>query len=84
MVLLFVNLFVLLSVFAFNRNIYLNEVYISVKLSMDRTSLIKGHLEMCVLSILSKKKSYGYEIMKELEVYNLKLKRSRKYLPHFN
>ncbi|MES9750449.1 PadR family transcriptional regulator, partial [Bacillus wiedmannii] len=26
---------------------------------MDRTSLIKGHLEMCVLSILSKKKSYG-------------------------
>ncbi|WP_077618414.1 PadR family transcriptional regulator [Bacillus sinesaloumensis] len=41
---------------------------------MDRTSLIKGHLEMCVLSILSKKKSYGYEIMKELEVHNLKLK----------
>ncbi|WP_460014871.1 PadR family transcriptional regulator [Lysinibacillus sp. CTST325] len=41
---------------------------------MDRTSLIKGHLEMCVLSILSKKKSYGYEIMKELEKYNLKLK----------
>ncbi|MED0889659.1 PadR family transcriptional regulator, partial [Bacillus mycoides] len=23
---------------------------------MDKTSLIKGHLEMCVLSILSKKK----------------------------
>ncbi|WP_062745315.1 PadR family transcriptional regulator [Shouchella tritolerans] len=41
---------------------------------MDRTSLIKGHLEMCVLSILSKEKSYGYEIMKELEKYNLKLK----------
>ncbi|MGE7625191.1 PadR family transcriptional regulator [Viridibacillus sp. NPDC096237] len=41
---------------------------------MDRTSLIKGHLEMCVLSILSKKKSYGYEIMKELEEHNLKLK----------
>lgn len=41
---------------------------------MDRTSLIKGHLEMCVLSILSKKKSYGYEIMKELEKHNLKLK----------
>ncbi len=41
---------------------------------MNKTSLIKGHLEMCVLSILSKKKSYGYEIMKELEVYNLKLK----------
>ncbi|WP_205167949.1 PadR family transcriptional regulator [Bacillus pakistanensis] len=41
---------------------------------MDRTSLIKGHLEMCVLSILSKKKSYGYEIMKELETHNLKLK----------
>lgn len=41
---------------------------------MDKTSLIKGHLEMCVLSILSKKKSYGYEIMKELEVHNLKLK----------
>ncbi|MXQ54394.1 PadR family transcriptional regulator [Shimazuella alba] len=41
---------------------------------MDRTSLIKGHLEMCVLSILTKKKSYGYEIMKELETHNLKLK----------
>ncbi|MBU5214831.1 PadR family transcriptional regulator [Heyndrickxia oleronia] len=41
---------------------------------MDRTSLIKGHLEMCVLSILSKNKSYGYEIMKELEKHNLKLK----------
>ncbi|MED4531184.1 PadR family transcriptional regulator [Metabacillus fastidiosus] len=41
---------------------------------MDRTSLIKGHLEMCVLSILSRGKSYGYEIMKELEKYNLKLK----------
>jgi PadR family transcriptional regulator, regulatory protein PadR len=41
---------------------------------MDRTSLIKGHLEMCVLSILSKEKSYGYEIMKKLEKHNLKLK----------
>ncbi|MGE8203354.1 PadR family transcriptional regulator [Heyndrickxia sp. NPDC080065] len=41
---------------------------------MDRTSLIKGHLEMCVLSILSKEKSYGYEIMKELEEHNIKLK----------
>ncbi|MGG3889947.1 PadR family transcriptional regulator [Metabacillus fastidiosus] len=41
---------------------------------MDRTSLIKGHLEMCVLSILSRGKNYGYEIMKELEKYNLKLK----------
>ncbi|THE13032.1 PadR family transcriptional regulator [Bacillus timonensis] len=41
---------------------------------MDRTSLIKGHLEMCVLSILSRQKSYGYEIMKELEKHNLKLK----------
>lgn len=41
---------------------------------MDRTSLIKGHLEMCVLSILSREKSYGYEIMKELEEHNLKLK----------
>ncbi|TPE70061.1 PadR family transcriptional regulator [Halalkalibacterium halodurans] len=41
---------------------------------MDNTSLIKGHLEMCVLSILSKKKSYGYEIMKELERHNLRLK----------
>ncbi|BAB04436.1 BH0717 [Halalkalibacterium halodurans C-125] len=29
---------------------------------------------MCVLSILSKKKSYGYEIMKELEKHNLRLK----------
>lgn len=41
---------------------------------MDRTSLIKGHLEMCVLSILLKEKSYGYEIMKELDKHNLKLK----------
>ena len=41
---------------------------------MDRTSLIKGHLEMCVLSILSKGKSYGYEIMKKKKKYNLKLK----------
>jgi PadR family transcriptional regulator, regulatory protein PadR len=41
---------------------------------MDKTSLIKGHLEMCVLSILSNGKSYGYEIMKELEKHNLKLK----------
>ncbi|WP_369899465.1 PadR family transcriptional regulator [Bacillus manliponensis] len=41
---------------------------------MDRTSLIKGHLEMCVLSILSRGKSYGYEIMKELDEHNLKLK----------
>ncbi|WLR43083.1 PadR family transcriptional regulator [Bacillus carboniphilus] len=41
---------------------------------MDRTSLIKGHLEMCVLAILSNKKSYGYEIMKELEEHQLKLK----------
>ncbi|MBA4536059.1 PadR family transcriptional regulator [Bacillus aquiflavi] len=41
---------------------------------MERTSLIKGHLEMCVLSILSRGKSYGYEMMKELEKYNLKLK----------
>lgn len=36
--------------------------------------MIKGHLEMFVLSILSKGKSYGYEIMKELEEHNLKLK----------
>lgn len=41
---------------------------------MNRTSLIKGHLEMCVLSILSTKKSYGYEIMKELENHRLQLK----------
>jgi PadR family transcriptional regulator, regulatory protein PadR len=41
---------------------------------MDRTSLIKGHLEMCVLAILSHGKSYGYEIMKELEKHRLKLK----------
>ncbi|MEX3615301.1 PadR family transcriptional regulator [Paenibacillus glucanolyticus] len=41
---------------------------------MDRTSLIKGHLEMCVLAILSNGKSYGYEIMKELEKHQLKLK----------
>ncbi|NMO96377.1 PadR family transcriptional regulator [Paenibacillus lemnae] len=41
---------------------------------MDRTSLIKGHLEMCVLAILNKQKSYGYEIMKELDQYHLTLK----------
>ncbi|QXE02334.1 PadR family transcriptional regulator [Terribacillus sp. DMT04] len=41
---------------------------------MNKTSLLKGHLEMCVLSILKKHKSYGYEIMKELEKYDLKLK----------
>lgn len=41
---------------------------------MDKTSLIKGHLEMCVLSILSQGKSYGYEIMKELDKHNLTLK----------
>ncbi|MEH7225401.1 PadR family transcriptional regulator [Bacillus sp. JJ1566] len=41
---------------------------------MERTSLIKGHLEMCVLAILTRQKSYGYEIMKELEKHNLKLK----------
>lgn len=41
---------------------------------MDKTSLLKGHLEMCVLSILSDAKSYGYEIMKKLEEHNLKLK----------
>jgi PadR family transcriptional regulator, regulatory protein PadR len=41
---------------------------------MNRTSLIKGHLDMCVLSILSTKKSYGYEIMKELEENHLQLK----------
>ncbi|GAA0364197.1 PadR family transcriptional regulator [Bacillus horti] len=29
---------------------------------------------MCVLSILQKGKSYGYEIMKELERFNLELK----------
>ena len=58
------NHFIFYLIFKFNRNIYLNEVYISVKLSMNRTSLIKGHLEMCVLSIFVKKKSYGYEIMK--------------------
>lgn len=29
---------------------------------------------MCVLSILSRGKSYGYEIMKKLEEHNLKLK----------
>ena len=40
---------------------------------MDRTSLIKGHLEMCIIYFVEKK-SYGYEIMKELEINNLKLK----------
>lgn len=29
---------------------------------------------MCVLGILTREKSYGYEIMKELEKHNLKLK----------
>lgn len=41
---------------------------------MDKTSLIKGHLEMCVLAILAKQKNYGYELMKELETHNLELK----------
>ncbi|MGW5982719.1 PadR family transcriptional regulator [Bacillus mycoides] len=41
---------------------------------MDRITIIKGSLEICVLSILYKKRSYGYEIMKELEKYNIKLK----------
>lgn len=41
---------------------------------MDKTNLIKGSLEMCVLSILKGGKSYGYEIMKELERFNLELK----------
>lgn len=51
---------------------------------MDKTSLIKGHLEMCVLSILSKKKSYGYEIMKEPRSTQFKVERSRKYLSNSN
>lgn len=34
---------------------------------------------MCIIYFV-KKKSYGYEIMKELEVHNLKVERSRKYL----
>ncbi|MFD2624144.1 PadR family transcriptional regulator [Salibacterium salarium] len=41
---------------------------------MDRMTAIKGSLEVCVLSILYKKRSYGYEIMKELEKFNIKLK----------
>ncbi|WP_096439332.1 PadR family transcriptional regulator [Alteribacter populi] len=41
---------------------------------MDRMTTIKGSLEVCVLSILYKKRSYGYEIMKELEKFNIKLK----------
>lgn len=41
---------------------------------MDRTSLLKGHIEICVLAILLSGRSYGYEIMNELEKYNLKLK----------
>ncbi|AND38334.1 MULTISPECIES: PadR family transcriptional regulator [Cytobacillus] len=41
---------------------------------MDRITIIKGSLEICVLSILYKKRSYGYEIMKELEQFNIKLK----------
>ncbi|MBD1379500.1 PadR family transcriptional regulator [Metabacillus arenae] len=41
---------------------------------MDRITIIKGSLEICVLSILYKKRSYGYEIMKELEQFDIKLK----------
>ncbi|MDQ0272992.1 PadR family transcriptional regulator [Cytobacillus purgationiresistens] len=41
---------------------------------MDRITIVKGSLEICVLSILYKKRSYGYEIMKELEKFNIKLK----------
>ncbi|MGD6893789.1 PadR family transcriptional regulator [Bacillus infantis] len=41
---------------------------------MDRITIVKGSLEICVLSILYKKRSYGYEIMKELERFNIKLK----------
>jgi PadR family transcriptional regulator PadR len=41
---------------------------------MDKMTIIKGSLELCVLSILHTKRSYGYEIMKELEKYNIKLK----------
>ncbi|PAF36301.1 PadR family transcriptional regulator [Terribacillus saccharophilus] len=51
---------------------------------MNKTSLLKGHLEMCVLSILKKKKSYGYEIMKELEKYDLKLKGVSSIYPILN
>jgi PadR family transcriptional regulator, regulatory protein PadR len=41
---------------------------------MDRMTTIKGSLEVCVLSILYKKRNYGYEIMKELERFDIKLK----------
>lgn len=40
---------------------------------MNKTSIIKGCLELCVLSIIQSKETYGYEIMSELEKHNLKL-----------
>ena len=36
---------------------------------MEETQLLKGVLEGCVLSIISKGETYGYEILSELEHY---------------
>ncbi len=36
---------------------------------MEETQLLKGVLEGCVLSIISKGETYGYEILSELEQY---------------
>lgn len=36
---------------------------------MEDTQLMKGILEGCVLSIISKGETYGYEILTELEKY---------------
>lgn len=34
---------------------------------MDETQLLKGILEGCILSIISEKETYGYEILSQLE-----------------
>ncbi len=36
---------------------------------MEETQLLKGVLEGCVLSIISRGETYGYEILSELERY---------------
>ena len=36
---------------------------------MDSSQLMKGVLEGCVLSIISRSETYGYEILTELEKY---------------
>ena len=36
---------------------------------MEETQLLKGILEGCILSIIEKKETYGYEILSELQNY---------------